>query len=51
LAGIIAYFMLGEELSIWQICGGIIVVIGIYTVHFAKQKKKNKKNQIIKEQK
>lgn len=39
LAGIIAFFMLGEKLSIWQICGGVIVVIGIYTVHFAKQKK------------
>lgn len=40
LAGIIAYFMLGEELSIWQIFGGVIVIIGIYTVHFAKQKRK-----------
>jgi len=40
LAGIIAFLMLGEELTIWQILGGIIVVIGIYTIHFAKQKKK-----------
>ncbi|NOQ23789.1 MAG: EamA family transporter [Bacteroidales bacterium] len=40
MAGIIAFFMLGEELSIWQIFGGVIVIIGIYTVHFAKQKKK-----------
>ncbi len=39
LAGIIAFFMLGEELTIWQIFGGIIVVVGIYTVHFAKQKR------------
>ncbi len=39
LAGIIAFFMLGEELSIWQIMGGVIVIIGIYTVHFTKQKK------------
>jgi len=38
LAGIIAFVMLGEELTIWQIIGGIIVVVGIYTVHFAKQK-------------
>jgi drug/metabolite transporter (DMT)-like permease len=40
LAGIIAFFMLGEELSVWQIFGGVIVIIGIYTVHFAKQKRK-----------
>lgn len=39
LAAVIAFFMLGEELTLWQIIGGIIVVIGIYTVHFAKQKK------------
>ncbi len=39
LAGGIAYFMLGEELSGWQIFGGFVVVIGIYTVHFAKQRK------------
>lgn len=39
LAGIIAYIMLGEELTIWQILGGIIVIAGIYTVHFAKQRK------------
>lgn len=39
LAGGIAYFMLGEELTMWQIFGGFIVVIGIYTVHFAKQRK------------
>ena len=41
LAGLIAFLMLGEELTIWQILGGIIVVVGIYTVHFAKQKKRN----------
>jgi drug/metabolite transporter (DMT)-like permease len=40
LAGIIAFVMLGEKLTIWQISGGIIVVVGIYTVHFAKQKRK-----------
>lgn len=40
MAGIIAFFMLGEELSIWQIFGGVIVIVGIYTVHFAKQKRK-----------
>ena len=40
LAGIIAFLMLGEELTVWQILGGFIVIIGIYTVHFAKQNKK-----------
>ena len=44
LAGVIAYLMLGEKLTPWQIIGGIIVVIGIYTVHFAKQKKKTNTN-------
>jgi drug/metabolite transporter (DMT)-like permease len=43
LAGVIAFLLLGEALTIWQITGGIIVVIGIYTVHFAKQRKKLKK--------
>ena len=43
LAGVIAYIMLGEELTLWQIVGGIIVIIGIYTVHFAKQKRNLKK--------
>lgn len=41
LAAIIAFMMLGEELTIFQIIGGIVVVFGIYTVHFAKQKKKS----------
>lgn len=40
LAAVIAFFMLGEELNVWQIVGGIVVVVGIYTVHFAKKKKK-----------
>ena len=39
-AGVIAFFMLGEELTMWQIIGGCIVISGIYLVHFAKQKKK-----------
>ncbi len=39
LAAVIAFIMLGEKLTVWQIVGGIIVIIGIYTVHFAKQKK------------
>lgn len=39
LAGVIAYIMLGEELTFWQILGGIVVIVGIYTVHFAKQRK------------
>lgn len=37
LAGFIAYFALGEVLSLWHIIGGIIMVAGIYTVHFLKK--------------
>jgi len=40
LTGVVAFLLLGEDLTLWQITGGIIVVIGIYTVHFAKQRKK-----------
>lgn len=40
LAAVIAFLMLGEKLTLWQIIGGIVVVTGIYTVHFAKMKKK-----------
>ncbi|HSH51343.1 MAG TPA: DMT family transporter [Bacteroidales bacterium] len=40
LTGVVAFLLLGEALTLWQIIGGIIVVIGIYTVHFAKQRKK-----------
>jgi drug/metabolite transporter (DMT)-like permease len=40
LAGVIAFFMLGEKLTIWQIFGGLIVIIGIYKIHFSKLKKK-----------
>ncbi|HAF30540.1 MAG TPA: hypothetical protein DCG75_15970 [Bacteroidales bacterium] len=40
LAGIFAFWILGEELTLWQIAGGLIVIFGIYMVHFAKQKKK-----------
>lgn len=39
LAGIISYFALNEVLSLNHVIGGIIVVIGIYTVHFLKQNK------------
>lgn len=39
LSGIIAYFLLNEVLGFWHIVGGIIVVIGIYIVHFSKSKK------------
>lgn len=42
LAGIIAFLMLGEKLTMWQIVGGFIVITGIYTVHFAKQRKNKK---------
>lgn len=44
LAGVIAFVMLGEELTIWQIIGGIIVITGIYTIHFAKQNKSKHAN-------
>ncbi len=41
LAGVIAYFALNELLDFWQIAGGLIVVAGIYTLHFgANQQKK-----------
>ena len=46
LATVFAFIILDEELTIWQIACGVIVVIGIYIVLFAKketrQKKKNK---------
>lgn len=42
IAGVIAFLMLGEELTIWQISGGVVVIIGIYTVHFANEKKTKK---------
>jgi len=42
LAGVIAFVMLGEALTMWQIGGGIIVIFGIYTVHFAKLRMKNR---------
>jgi len=42
LAAVIAFIMLGEKLTVWQIIGGIVVVTGIYTVHFAKLRKKAK---------
>lgn len=34
LAAIIAFFMLGENLTIWNILGGAVVVTGIYIVHW-----------------
>lgn len=37
VAGILAYFVLGEMLGIWHIVGGIVVVVGIYLVHFFKK--------------
>ncbi len=36
LAAIIAFFMIGEVLTIWQLVGGFIVVLGIYLVHFSR---------------
>lgn len=37
IAGVIAYFALNEILSMSHIIGGIVVVIGIYMVHFMKK--------------
>ncbi len=42
-SAVIAWLWLGETLSLWHISGGIIVVIGIYMVHFSTQKGKTKK--------
>ena len=44
LAAVIAFIMLGEKLTVWQIIGGVVVVTGIYTVHFAKMKRKTKQS-------
>lgn len=38
LAAIIAYFMLGEELGLYHILSGLIVVAGIYFVHHSREK-------------
>lgn len=38
LAGVIAWVLLGERLDFWHIVGGLIVVVGIYVVHFASKK-------------
>lgn len=40
LAAVIAWFMLGEALSVWHIVGGVVVIVGIYIVHFSSIKKK-----------
>lgn len=42
LAGVFAYFILGEKLTLWQIVGGMIVITGIYIIHFAKLRKKQR---------
>jgi len=39
LAAIIAWLLLGEKLGVWHIVGGVIVVLGIYIVHFYSGKK------------
>ena len=38
IAAVIAFFMLGELLTVWNILGGTVVVIGIYMVHLKKKK-------------
>jgi len=37
LAAFIAFFLIGEKLTGWHITGGIIVVAGIYLVHFSRR--------------
>ncbi len=36
MTAIIATFLLGESFTLWQIVGGIIIVAGIYLVHFTR---------------
>ena len=36
-----SFFMIGEVLTIWQMMGGLIVVAGIYLVHFSRIRKRN----------
>jgi len=43
IAAILAFFLLGERLTYWHILGGIVVVTGIYTIHFSTIKKKMSK--------
>jgi drug/metabolite transporter (DMT)-like permease len=38
LAAFLAFFIIGEELTLRHIIGGLIVVAGIYMVHFSKKK-------------
>jgi drug/metabolite transporter (DMT)-like permease len=38
ITAMLAITLLKEDLTIWHIGGGIIVVLGIYVVHFSKQK-------------
>ncbi len=38
ITAIIAIIFLGENLTVWHIVGGIIIVSGIYMVHFSRKK-------------
>ncbi len=44
ITGIIAVSFLNEKLTIWHISGGIIVLTGVFTVHYFKSKKKKVKS-------
>lgn len=37
VAAVLAFFMLNEVLGLWHVIGGIVVVVGIYVVHFGKR--------------
>lgn len=38
LTAILAILLLGEKLTVWHISGGLVVVAGIYLVHFSSRK-------------
>ena len=38
ITGLIAMVFLGERFTIWHITGGIVIIIGIYLVHFTRGK-------------
>ena len=39
ISAFLAYFLVDEQLTGWHIAGGIIVVVGIYLVHFSRKTK------------
>lgn len=39
LTAVLAIILLGERLTVWHVSGGLIVIAGIYLVHFSSRKK------------